>query len=534
MNKTILYNVEAREALKRGVDAVANAVKVTLGPQGRHVIIEREHQDAAVTKDGVTVARSIHVPNQMENIGAQLVKHVAGKTLELVGDGTTTATVLAQAILEAGIKNVAAGANPMELKKGMDAAVKIVVESLKENAIIISNDIKKIRQIAVLSANGDTDIGNKIADAVNKVGPDGIITVEESTNTETYVDLVNGLQFNRGYISPFFVNKPEKMEAEFLNPDILIVNKAISEAKQLIPLIDKQVSANMRPLLIICDDLTGDALTLLVQNRMKNNMPFVAVKSPSHSDLAKAFLQDMAIFTNATVISDESGILLDKAQLSCLGSAGRVVVTRSTTTIYNGKYNPIAYENLIDELKFQIGECKNDFEKSKLKERLAKVSASIGVIYVGAQTEVETKEKMDRVDDALHATKAAIEEGMVPGGGVALIRMIPALNKHLFTGDQETGRQIIRAVLEEPLKQICLNAGDEGSVVVERVKKGTGDFGYNARTGKYEKLIAAGVIDPVKVVRTCIENAVSIASMLLTTECVVGLNHKKPEPTKNH
>ncbi|GGB24870.1 MULTISPECIES: chaperonin GroEL [Mucilaginibacter] len=522
MAKQVKYNVEARDALKRGVDILANAVKVTLGPKGRNVIIDKKFGSPAITKDGVTVAKEIELKDALENMGAQMVKEVASKTADIAGDGTTTATVLAQAIVTAGIKNVAAGANPMDLKRGIDKAVASVVENLKSQSQTVGEDNNKIKQVASISANNDEVIGSLIAEAMEKVGKDGVITVEEAKGTETEVKTVEGMQFDRGYLSPYFVTNADKMEAELENPFILIYDKKISSMKELLPILEKQVQTG-KPLLIIAEDLDGEALATLVVNKIRGSLKVAAVKAPGFGDRRKAMLEDIAILTGGTLISEERGYKLENADLSYLGTAEKIVIDKDNTTIINGSGSAEEIKGRVSQIKSQIESTTSDYDREKLQERLAKLSGGVAVLYVGAATEVEMKEKKDRVDDALHATRAAVEEGIVAGGGVAFIRAVAALAD--LKGDNEdenTGIQIIRRAIEEPLRQICENAGIEGSIIVQKVKEGTADFGYNARTDKYENLIAAGVIDPTKVSRVALENAASIASMLLTTEVVLA------------
>lgn len=522
MAKQVKYNVEAREALKRGVDALANAVKVTLGPKGRNVIIDKKFGAPSVTKDGVSVAKEVELKDPIENMGAQMVKEVASKTADIAGDGTTTATVLAQAIVTAGIKNVAAGANPMDLKRGIDKAVSVVVESLKSQSTSVGSDNNKIKQVASISANNDEVIGTLIADAMAKVGKDGVITVEEAKGTETEVKTVEGMQFDRGYLSPYFVTNADKMEVELDNPFILIYDKKISSMKELLPVLEKQVQTG-RPLLIISEDLDGEALATLVVNKIRGSLKVAAVKAPGFGDRRKAMLEDIAILTGGTVISEERGYKLENAELSYLGQAERVVVDKDNTTIINGSGKSEDIAARVSQIKAQMEQTTSDYDKEKLQERLAKLAGGVAVLYIGAATEVEMKEKKDRVDDALHATRAAVEEGIVAGGGVAFIRAIESLDGLKGANEDETtGIQIIKRAIEEPLRQICQNAGIEGSIVVQKVKEGKADFGYNARTDVYENMIAAGVIDPTKVSRVALENAASIASMLLTTECVLA------------
>lgn len=528
MAKQVKYNVEARDALKKGVDTLANAVKVTLGPKGRNVIIEKKFGSPAITKDGVTVAKEIELKDALENMGAQMVKEVASKTADQAGDGTTTATVLAQAIIAPGIKSVAAGANPMDLKRGIDKAVATVVANLKSQSQVVGQDNNKIKQVATISANNDEVIGSLIAEAMEKVGNDGVITVEEAKGTETEVKTVEGMQFDRGYLSPYFVTNSDKMEAELDNPYILIYDKKISNMKELLPVLEKQVQTG-KPLLIIAEDLDGEALATLVVNKIRGSLKVAAVKAPGFGDRRKAMLEDIAILTGGTVISEERGYKLENAELSYLGQAEKVVVDKDNTTVINGGGNGEDIKARVNQIKSQIETTTSDYDREKLQERLAKLAGGVAVLYVGATTEVEMKEKKDRVDDALHATRAAVEEGIVAGGGVAFIRATESLANLKGENEDETiGIEIIKRAIEEPLRQICNNAGVEGAVVVQKVKEGTADFGYNARTDKYENLIGAGVIDPTKVSRVALENAASIASMLLTTECVLA-----DEPEEN-
>ncbi|OOQ58478.1 chaperonin GroEL [Mucilaginibacter pedocola] len=522
MAKQVKYNVEARDALKRGVDILANAVKVTLGPKGRHVIIDKKFGSPSVTKDGVTVAKEIELKDPVENMGAQMVKEVASKTADVAGDGTTTATVLAQAIVTAGVKNVAAGANPMDLKRGIDKAVAAVVANLKSQKQDVGDDFGKIKQVASISANNDEVIGEMIADAMKKVGTSGVITVEEAKGTETEVKTVEGMQFDRGYLSPYFVTNSDKMEVELDNPYILIYDKKISSMKEILPILEKQVQTG-KPLLIIAEDLDGEALATLVVNKIRGSLKVAAVKAPGFGDRRKAMLEDIAILTGGTVISEERGYKLESADLSMLGQAEKISVDKDNTTIVNGAGEEEQIKARVGEIRVQIENTTSDYDKEKLQERLAKLSGGVAVLYIGAASEVEMKEKKDRVDDALHATRAAVEEGIVAGGGVAFIRAVASLADVKGANDDEnTGIQIIRRAIEEPLRQICQNSGIEGSIVVQKVKEGTADFGYNARTDVYENLIGAGVIDPTKVSRVALENAASIASMLLTTECVLA------------
>ena len=522
MAKQVKYNVEAREALKKGVDTLANAVKVTLGPKGRNVIIEKKFGSPAITKDGVTVAKEIELKDAIENMGAQMVKEVASKTADQAGDGTTTATVLAQAIVAPGIKSVAAGANPMDLKRGIDKAVSAVVANLKAQSQTVGQDNNKIKQVASISANNDEVIGSLIAEAMEKVGNDGVITVEEAKGTETEVKTVEGMQFDRGYLSPYFVTNSDKMEAELENPYILIYDKKISNMKELLPILEKQVQTG-KPLLIIAEDLDGEALATLVVNKIRGSLKVAAVKAPGFGDRRKAMLEDIAILTGGTVISEERGYKLENATLEDLGQAEKVVVDKDNTTVINGSGNADDIKARVAQIRSQIETTTSDYDREKLQERLAKLSGGVAVLYVGATTEVEMKEKKDRVDDALHATRAAVEEGIVAGGGVAFIRATEALKDLRGANEDENiGIDIIKRAIEEPLRQICFNAGIEGAVIVQKVKEGSADFGYNARTDVFENLIGAGVIDPTKVSRVALENAASVASMLLTTECVLA------------
>ncbi|WP_316807563.1 chaperonin GroEL [Pedobacter agri] len=522
MSKQVKYNVDARDALKRGVDILANAVKVTLGPKGRNVIIDKKFGSPAITKDGVTVAKEIELKDAVENMGAQMVKEVASKTADIAGDGTTTATVLAQAIITTGIKNVAAGANPMDLKRGIDKAVAAVVANLREQSQTVGEDNNKIKQVASISANNDEVIGALIAEAMGKVGKDGVITVEEAKGTETEVKTVEGMQFDRGYLSPYFVTNADKMEAELDSPYILIYDKKISNMKELLPVLEKTVQTG-KPLVIISEDLDGEALATLVVNKIRGSLKVVAVKAPGFGDRRKAMLEDIAILTGGIVVSEERGYKLENADLTYLGSAEKVVVDKDNTTVINGAGNSDDIKSRVSQIKAQIETTTSDYDKEKLQERLAKLAGGVAVLYVGAASEVEMKEKKDRVDDALHATRAAVEEGIVAGGGVAFIRAVASIaDLKGANEDENTGIQIIRRAIEEPLRQICENAGIEGSIVVQKVKEGTADYGYNARTDVYENLIGAGVIDPTKVSRVALENAASIAAMLLTTEVVLA------------
>jgi chaperonin GroEL len=529
MAKEISFNVDARDALKRGVDALANAVKVTLGPKGRNVIIDKKYGAPSITKDGVSVAKEIELKNPVENMGAQMVKEVASKTADVAGDGTTTATVLAQAIITAGLKNVAAGANPMDLKRGIDKAVTQVIIALKKMSKSVGDDNQKIEQVATISANNDAEIGKLIAEAMDKVKKEGVITVEEAKGTETTVTVVEGMQFDRGYISPYFVTNADKMEAVLENPYILLYDKKISNMKELLPILEKVVQTG-RPLLIIAEDVDGEALATLVVNKLRGSLKIAAVKSPGFGDRRKAMMEDIAILTDGTVISEEQGYKLDAADLTYLGKAEKVTIDKDNTTVVNGAGKKENITGRVNQIKAQIETTTSDYDKEKLQERLAKLAGGVAVLYVGAATEVEMKEKKDRVDDALHATRAAVEEGIVPGGGVAYIRCIASLEKMKGDNDDETtGMAIVKRALEEPLRQIVANAGIEGSIVVQKVKEGKDDFGYNARTDVFENMLAAGVIDPTKVARVALENAASIASMLLTTECVLAdIREDKP------
>ncbi len=521
MAKELFFNNDARDQLKKGVDTLADAVKVTLGPKGRNVIIDKKFGAPTVTKDGVSVAKEIELSEPIENMGAQLVKEVASKTADSAGDGTTTATVLAQAIYGAGIKNVAAGANPMDLKRGIDKAVSAVVADLQSQSKAIK-DSSEINQVGTISANNDGEIGSMIADAMDKVGKDGVITVEEARGTETEVKTVEGMQFDRGYLSPYFVTNTEKMEAELESPYILIYDKKISAMKELLPVLEP-VAQSGKPLLIIAEDVDGEALATLVVNKIRGSLKIAAVKAPGFGDRRKAMLEDIAVLTGGTVISEERGYKLENATIEYLGTAEKVNIDKDNTTVVNGAGDAANIEARVKEIQTQIENTTSDYDKEKLQERLAKLSGGVAILYIGAATEVEMKEKKDRVDDALHATRAAVQEGVVAGGGVALIRAAAALDKvKVENDDQETGVNIIRAAVEAPLRTIVANAGGEGSVVVNEVKAGKADFGYNAREDKYEELIAAGVIDPTKVTRLALENAASIASLLLTTECVVA------------
>lgn len=522
MAKDILYDWDAREGLKKGVDSLANAVKVTLGPKGRNVIIDKKFGAPQITKDGVSVAKEIELKDPVENMGAQMVKEVASKTNDQAGDGTTTATVLAQIIFNTGLKNVTAGANPMDLKRGIDLAVAKVVESLRKQSESVGDSHEKIEQVATISANNDKKVGEIIAEAMRKVKKEGVITIEEAKGTETNVKIVEGMQFDRGYISPYFVTDAEKMETVYENPFILIYDKKISNMKEFLPVLEKVVQTG-RPLLVISEDVESEALATLVVNRLRGGLKIVAVKAPGFGDRRKEMLEDIAILTGGLVISEEKGFKLEDTTLEMLGSAEKITVDKENTTIVSGKGEKDQIEARVAQIRAQIEKTKSDYDREKLQERLAKLAGGVAVIYVGAASEVEMKEKKDRYDDALHATRAAIEEGIIPGGGVAFIRSIAALDKlKPENEDQKVGVEIVRRALEEPLRQIAANAGKEGSVIVNAVKNGRTDYGYNARTGKYEKMIKAGVIDPTKVARVAIENAASIAGMLLTTECVLA------------
>ena len=529
MAKEITFDIDAREQLKQGVDALANAVKVTLGPKGRNVIIEKKYGAPQITKDGVTVAKEIELEDSVNNLGAQLVKEVATKTGDAAGDGTTTATVLAQAIINVGLKNVTSGANPMDLKRGIDKAVAEVVKAIRKQSQIVGNDYDKIEQVATISANNDSEIGALIAEAMKKVSKDGVITIEEAKGTDTTIEVVEGMQFDRGYISPYFVTNTEKMECEMENPYILIHDKKISSLKELLPILEPAVQSG-RPLLIIAEDVDSEALTTLVVNRLRSNLKISAVKAPGFGDRRKEMLEDIAILTGGMVISEERGLKLESATLEMLGTAEKVTIDKDNTIIVNGAGKKQSIVDRINQIKAQIAATTSDYDREKLQERLAKLSGGVAVLYVGAGSEVEMKEKKDRVDDALSATRAAIEEGIVPGGGVSYIRAIEAVAKLKGDNDDEkTGIEIIRRAIEEPLRQIVTNAGKEGAVVVQKVSEGTGDFGYNARMDRYENLLAAGVVDPAKVTRVALENAASIAGMFLTTECVI-VDKKEENP----
>jgi chaperonin GroEL len=528
MAKDIYFDAEARDGLKRGVDALANAVKVTLGPKGRNVVIDRKFGAPNITKDGVSVAKEIELKDALENMGAQMVKEVASKTADVAGDGTTTATVLAQAIVTAGLKNVTAGANPMDLKRGIDKAVHAVTQHLAKLSQVVGDNYAKVEQVGTISANNDATIGKLIAEAMKKVGKEGVITVEEAKGTETTVDLVEGMQFDRGYLSPYFVTDTDKMIAELENPYILIHDKKISNLQDIVPLLEK-VAQSGRPLLIIAEDVEGTALSGLVVNKLRGGLKVAAVKAPGFGDRRKAMLEDIAILTGGQVISEERGFTLENADMTFLGQAEKVDIDKDNTTVINGAGKKEDIQARIGQIKAQMESTTSDYDREKLQERLAKLAGGVAVLYIGAATEMEMKEKKDRVDDALHATRAAVEEGIVPGGGVSFIRSIEALkNLEGDNPDQTTGIAIVRRALEEPLRQIVANAGGEGSIVVQRVMEGKGDFGYNASTSIYENFYEAGVIDPTKVSRVSLENAASIAGLLLTTECVLA-----DEPEEN-
>jgi chaperonin GroEL len=531
MAKQLFFDIEARNKMKKGVDIMANAVKVTLGPQGRNVILEKKFGAGSITKDGVTVAKEIELEDPIENMGAQMVKEVASKTADIAGDGTTTATVLAQSIIGEGLKNVAAGANPMDLKRGIDKAVIAIVEHLKQQSQTVGTDAQKIQQVAAISANNDENIGKLITEAFEKVGKEGVITVEEAKGTDTTVDVVEGMQFDRGYISPYFITDSEKMEAVLDHPYILITDRKISAMKDILPVLEKTAQSG-KPLVIIAEDLEGEALATLVVNKLRGTLKVAAVKAPGFGDRRKEMLQDIAILTKGVVISEEQGYKLEDADLSFLGTSDSVTINKDNTIILGGNGNKEDITGRVNQIKAQIQSTTSDYDKEKLQERLAKLSGGVAVLYVGAATEVEMKEKKDRVDDALHATRAAVEEGIVPGGGVAYIRAIEALQSlQGLNEDENTGISIVKRAVEEPLRQIVQNAGLEGSIVVQKVKEGNSDYGFNARTEKYEQLLEAGVIDPTKVTRIAIENAASIAGMLLTTECVIADKPKKEQPS---
>ena len=521
MAKDIKFDIEARDGLKRGVDALANAVKVTLGPKGRNVIISKSFGAPHVTKDGVSVAKEIELADTLENMGAQMVKEVASKTNDLAGDGTTTATVLAQAIVKEGLKNVAAGANPMDLKRGIDKAVEAIVADLSKQTQEVGSTTEKIKQVASISANNDEVIGELIAEAFGKVGKEGVITVEEAKGTDTYVDVVEGMQFDRGYLSPYFVTNPEKMETEFDNPYILLYDKKISSLKELLPVLEP-VAQSGKALLIIAEDVDGEALSTLVVNKLRGALKIAAVKAPGFGDRRKAMLEDIAILTGGTVIAEESGYTLENATLEMLGTAERVSIDKDNTTIVNGAGDSDMIKNRVNQIKAQMETTTSDYDREKLQERLAKLAGGVAVLYVGAASEVEMKEKKDRVDDALHATRAAVEEGIVAGGGVALLRAKAALTSvDALNADEKTGIQIVSRAVESPLRTIVENAGLEGSVIVAKVGEGSGNYGYNAKTDEYVDMLTAGIIDPKKVTRVALENAASVAGMILTTECAL-------------
>lgn len=527
MSKQILFNIDARNKMKKGVDTLADAVKVTLGPKGRNVVIEKKFGAPQITKDGVTVAKEIELEDPIENMGAQMAKEVASKTADAAGDGTTTATVLAQSIITEGVKNVAAGANPMDLKRGIDKAVAAIVTDLHAQSQKVGNDNKKIEQVATISANNDSTIGKLIAQAMAKVGKEGVITVEEAKGTETTVDVVEGMQFDRGYLSPYFVTNSEKMIAELSNPMILIYDKKISTMKDILHILEKVAQAG-RPLVIISEDLEGEALATLVVNKLRGTIKVAAVKAPGFGDRRKEMLEDIAKLTGGIVISEEQGFKLENADLTYLGSCESISIDKDNTTIVGGKGKKAEIVARVNQIKAQLESTTSDYDKEKLQERLAKLAGGVAVLYVGAATEVEMKEKKDRVDDALHATRAAVEEGIVPGGGTAFIRAIDSIVKMKGANEDETtGINIVRRALEEPIRQIVANCGLEGSIIIQKVREGKGDYGFNARTEVYENLYKAGVIDPTKVTRVALENAASIAGMLLTTECVIA---DKPEP----
>ena len=522
MAKEIKFDIEARDALKRGVDALANAVKVTLGPQGRNVVIDKKFGGPTITKDGVTVAKEIELKDTIENMGAQMVKEVASKTADIAGDGTTTATVLAQAIITNGLKNVAAGANPMDLKRGIDKAVKVVVQELQLQSQEVGDSIEKIQQVGAISANNDNTIGSLIAQAMDKVKKEGVITVEEAKGTDTYVEVVEGMQFDRGYLSPYFVTNADKMLVDLETPLILLFDKKISNMKDLLPILEPAAQSG-KPLLIIAEDVDGEALATLVVNKMRGALKIAAVKAPGFGDRRKAMLEDIATLTGATLISEERGFKLENATLEMLGTAEKITIDKDNTTIVNGAGNKDNIAARVHQIKAQIETTTSDYDREKLQERLAKLAGGVAVLYVGAASEIEMKEKKDRVDDALHATRAAVEEGIIPGGGVALVRASIVVSKlEGENEDENTGIQIITRAIEEPLRQIVANAGNEGSVVVAKVKEGKNDFGYNAKKEIYENMFEAGIIDPTKVTRVALENAASVAGMFLTTECVLA------------
>ncbi len=521
MAKNIIFDIESREGLKRGVDALANAVKVTLGPKGRNVVIGKAFGGPQITKDGVTVAKEIELEDAHENMGAQMVKEVASKTNDLAGDGTTTATVLAQAIVKEGLKNVAAGANPLDLKHGIDKAVQVIIEDLKSQSQVVGSKLDKIKQVASISSNNDESIGELIAEAFVKVGKEGVITVEEAKGTETYVDIVEGMQFDRGYLSPYFVTDSEKMIAELESPYILLYDKKISTMKDLLPILEP-VAQSGKPLLIIAEDIDGEALATLVVNKLRGSLKIAAVKAPGFGDRRKAMLEDLAILTGGTVIAEERGFTLENATIDMLGTAERVTIDKDNTTVVNGAGDTDTIKGRVNQIKAQIETTTSDYDKEKLQERLAKLAGGVAVLYVGAASEVEMKEKKDRVDDALHATRAAVEEGIIAGGGVGFVRAKSKLeNLKTDNLDEATGVKIVARAIEEPLRQISENAGHEGSVIVSKVLEGKNDFGFNAKTGEFVKMFKAGIIDPTKVTRIALENAASVAGMILTTECAL-------------
>ena len=530
MAKNITFNTDARDSLKKGVDALANAVKVTLGPKGRNVVIDKKFGGPSITKDGVTVAKEIELEDAMENMGAQMVKEVASKTADIAGDGTTTATVLAQAIVNAGLKNVAAGANPMDLKRGIDKAVNEIVKNINKISQEVGSSYDKIEQVASISANNDNVIGSLIAEAMKKVKTEGVITVEEAKGTETNVEVVEGMQFDRGYLSPYFITDPDKMETELESPYILLYDKKISSMKDLLPILE-QTAQGGKPLMIIAEDVDGEALSTLVVNKLRGALKVAAVKAPGFGDRRKAMLEDIAILTNATVVSEERGFKLESTSIDMLGTCEKVVIDKDNTTIVNGSGDKNDIKARVNQIKSQIESSTSDYDKEKLQERLAKLAGGVAVLYVGAASEVEMKEKKDRVDDALAATRAAVEEGIVPGGGIAIIRAAKTLSKVKGDNDDEqTGINIIERAVEEPIRQIVENAGLEGSVVVSKIKDGKDDFGFNAKNEKYENMLKAGIIDPAKVVRVALENASSVAGMLPTTECVISEIPSKEDP----
>ncbi|UCE93028.1 MAG: chaperonin GroEL [Flavobacteriaceae bacterium] len=531
MAKDIIFDIESRDGLKRGVDALANAVKVTLGPKGRNVVIGKAFGGPQITKDGVTVAKEIELEDALENMGAQMVKEVASKTNDLAGDGTTTATVLAQAIVKEGLKNVAAGANPLDLKHGIDKAVEIIIEELRNQSQLVGNKLDKIKQVASISANNDESVGELISEAFNKVGKEGVITVEEAKGTETHVDIVEGMQFDRGYLSPYFVTDSEKMISDLESPYILLYDKKISTMKDLLPVLEP-VAQSGKPLLIIAEDIDGEALATLVVNKLRGSLKIAAVKAPGFGDRRKAMLEDIAILTGGTVVAEERGFTLENATMDMLGTAERVTIDKDNTTVVNGAGDSETIKGRVSQIKSQIETTTSDYDKEKLQERLAKLAGGVAVLYVGAASEVEMKEKKDRVDDALHATRAAVEEGIIAGGGVALVRAKSTLESlETENQDEETGVKIVARAIEEPLRQIAENAGNEGSVIVSKVLEGKDDFGFNAKTEEFVHMHKAGIIDPTKVTRIALENAASVAGMILTTECaLVDIKEDTPAP----